>query len=64
MGRDPAGRRYVGHTGGARGTSSWFVNYPEYRVAVAIHMNFDRRAVDLKPAEAVAALYLPEPYQK
>ncbi len=64
VGQDTAGRSYVGHTGGAKGTSSVLIIYPEQNVAVALHLNFDRLARNFELVEAIAQIFLPPPVRK
>ncbi len=57
---DPAGRRYVAHSGSVKGTLSYLLNYPEQDVAVALHVNARGGEPDLRGvAEALAAEVLP-----
>lgn len=60
---DAQGRRYAGHSGGVKGTSSRFVNFMQDGVVVALHFNISDlgSSVDmLAAAESLAAIYLPE----
>ena len=60
---DAQGRRYAGHSGGVKGTSSRFVNFMQDGVVVALHFNISDLGSDvdmLKAAESLAAIYLPE----
>lgn len=50
--RDPAGRRWVGHSGGSMGGTAYLVVYPEARLAVALLANSDQRLVGLAPGIA------------
>lgn len=61
--KDAQGRRYAGHSGGVKGTSSRFINFTQDGVVVALHFNIADLGSDvdmLKAAEALAAIYLPE----
>lgn len=57
---DSQGRRYAGHSGGVKGTTSRFINFTQHGVVVALHLNIDDTGpVDLlKAAESLAAIYL------
>lgn len=60
--QDPAGRRYMGHSGSVKGTLSYLANYPEQDVVVALHVNAQGAMPkpDLRAAaEALAAEVLP-----
>ena len=46
VGRDSAGRRTVGHTGGSVGGTTWFRIYPEQGVVVAITANLSDADLD------------------
>lgn len=57
---DPAGRGYVGHSGSVKGALSFFANYPEQDVVVALHVNASGGKPELEQAaEDLAALVLP-----
>ncbi len=56
--RDPFGRRWLGHSGGVQGTSTYFLNYPDENVVVAVRANggdFDSLAC----VQTLAQLVLP-----
>ncbi|MFT4198373.1 MAG: serine hydrolase domain-containing protein [Pseudoxanthomonas sp.] len=56
---DGAGRRYYGHSGSVKGTLSYFANYADRDVVVALHVNASGGKADLKAAaEDLAALAL------
>lgn len=56
---DPAGRRYVGHSGSVKGALSFFADYPEQDVVVALHVNASGGKPELeRAAEDLAALVL------
>ncbi|MCD9033647.1 beta-lactamase family protein [Luteimonas sp. Y-2-2-4F] len=60
--QDPAGRRYVAHSGSVKGTLSYLANWPEQDVVVALHVNARGGEADLRAAaEALAAEFLPGP---
>ncbi len=49
---DPAGRRWVGHSGGSMGGTAYLVVYPEARLSLALLVNSDQPLVGLAPALA------------
>jgi CubicO group peptidase (beta-lactamase class C family) len=62
--QDVLGRQYVGHSGGVKGVSSRFIDFTQQGVVVALHFNIGNTGpnVDVvRAAEALAALYLPDP---
>jgi CubicO group peptidase (beta-lactamase class C family) len=61
---DALGRPYVGHSGSVKGVNSRFIDFTKHGVVVALHFNTSDtgRNVDVvHAAEALAALYLPDP---
>ena len=61
---DALGRPYVGHSGGVKGVSSRFIYFTKHGVVVALHFNISDTGKNvnvMQAAEALAALYLPDP---
>ncbi|HBK46308.1 MAG TPA: hypothetical protein DDZ67_07710 [Xanthomonadaceae bacterium] len=57
---DASGRRYYAHSGSVKGTLSYFANYAEQDVVVALHVNARGAKADLEAAaEDLAAMVLP-----
>jgi CubicO group peptidase (beta-lactamase class C family) len=50
--RDPAGRRWVGHSGGSMGGTAYLVVYPEARLSLALLVNSDQPLAGLAPVLA------------
>lgn len=60
-GKDVAGRTYYWHTGSVKGTRSVLLNFPEERLAISIHWNFDTPVDKEKAALGIAQFVLPAP---
>lgn len=58
-GADTFGRRWHGHSGGVKGTTSYFLNYPREDVVVAVRANGGSRWDEEACAQSLAQSFLP-----
>ncbi len=63
-GKDGFGRRWHGHSGGVKGTTTYFLNYPKEDVVVAVRANGGAGWDEEACAQALAQAFLPPAHSK